>query len=112
MLRRLAVLVSAALLALGALGLSTAPAQARATAVVEDVFSPLTLGGYCAAQVNPTSGIGFYNGWLNCYRFGTPGLVFTGAGNPGQACVYFHPTWSFISYSQGVGQALLCRYSV
>ncbi|MFI6291532.1 hypothetical protein ACIBEJ_08070 [Nonomuraea sp. NPDC050790] len=112
MLRRLAVLVSAALLALGAPGLSTAPAQARATAVVEDVFSPLTLGGYCAAQVNPTSDIGFYNGWLNCYDMAASGLVFTGAGNPGQACVYYHPTWSLIGYSQGVGQALLCRYSV
>ncbi|RCG20966.1 hypothetical protein DQ384_36825 [Sphaerisporangium album] len=112
MSRRVAALVTAALALLGGLALFTAPAQARSTAVVEMVASPLSLGDYCAAKVEITSMIGFYNGSLSCYRRSGSGLAYVGSGSPAAACAYFAPTYTYIGHAQGVSQALVCRYSV
>ncbi|MDF5752841.1 hypothetical protein [Spongiactinospora sp. TRM90649] len=109
MSRRVAALAISALACLGTLAVTAGPAHA---AVVETVYSPLSLGDYCAAQVNSSSGIGFYNGSVSCYRFAGSGLAYTGGGSASAACTYYHPTWTLIGYSAGVSQALVCKYSV
>ncbi|GAA3659386.1 hypothetical protein GCM10022224_023510 [Nonomuraea antimicrobica] len=110
MTRRVLALLATVLSCLGAFSISAAPAQA---AIVEVVYSPLSLGDYCAANVNSTSTIGFYNGSLGCYRWGTGGsLTYIGSGSASAACVYFNPTYTYVGYAQGVSQALVCRYSV
>ncbi|GAA0911554.1 hypothetical protein [Nonomuraea longicatena] len=112
MLRRALVLIFAALACAAAL---SAPAQAQAarTADVEVVMSPLSLGEYCAARVSPSSTVGFYNGWLGCYRWSTggTGLVYNGSGSAPDACRWFLPSRAYLGHSQGVSQALSCRYA-
>ncbi|GAA5051625.1 hypothetical protein HNP84_006417 [Thermocatellispora tengchongensis] len=114
MTRRVLALVTAVLACLGALAVSTAPAQAASASVVEIVYSPLSLGDYCSAKVNSSSTIGFYNGSLGCYRWSTggTGLTYTGTGSASAACAYFNPTYTYLGYAQGGSQALICRYSV
>ncbi|MEU1882503.1 hypothetical protein ABZ470_34795 [Streptosporangium sp. NPDC020072] len=108
--RRFVALATAALACFGALAVSATPAQA---AVLEVVYSPLSLGEYCAAQVNPYSTIGFYNGGLGCYRWNnTGGTTYTGSGSASAACAHFHPTYVSAGYAQGGSQALICRYTV
>ncbi|TMR90945.1 hypothetical protein [Nonomuraea basaltis] len=111
MTRRVPALLAAAFACLGALSVSATPAQA---AVVEVVYSPLSLGDYCAAKVNSSSIIGFYNGSLSCYRrsAGGSGLTYTGSGSASAACAHFNPTYTYLGYAQGASQALICRYSV
>ncbi|PZG43236.1 hypothetical protein C1I98_18645 [Spongiactinospora gelatinilytica] len=105
--RALAAIAVTALACLGTVAVSAAPAQAA----IEVVYSPLSLGGYCAAKVNSSSTIGFYNGGLSCYRWGTPNLVYAGSGSASAACVYFDPSRTYLSHSQGVSQALTCKYA-
>ncbi|MFD0891160.1 hypothetical protein ACFQ08_41980 [Streptosporangium algeriense] len=108
--RRVVALATAALACFGALTLSAAPAQA---AVLEVVYSPLSLGEYCAAKVNPSSTIGFYNGGLSCHRWNsTGGTTYTGSGSASAACAYFNPTYVYAGYAQGGSQALICKYTV
>lgn len=113
MSRRVVALATAALACLGALAVSAVPAQAaRSAGNIEVVYSPLSLGEYCAAQVNSFSTIGFYNGGLSCHRWSGTGLTYTGSGSPSAACVYFNPTYTYTGYAQGGSQALICKYSV
>ncbi|WP_157246696.1 hypothetical protein [Nonomuraea typhae] len=107
--RRVLALTTAALACAGALAFTAAPAQA---ATLEIVYSPLSLGEYCAAKVNPSSTVGFYNGSLNCYRWATPNLINVGSGSPSAACKYFNPTYVYAGYAQGGSQALICKYTV
>ncbi|MER6177956.1 hypothetical protein [Streptosporangium sp. NPDC001681] len=111
--RRVVALATVALACLGALAVSTAPAQAaRSADVLEIVYSPLSLGEYCAANVNPSSIVGFYNGSLGCYRWNGTQTTYVGSGSPSAACAYFHPTYAYIGHAQGGSQALICKYSV
>ncbi|RBQ20434.1 hypothetical protein DP939_11680 [Spongiactinospora rosea] len=105
--RALAAMAVTALACLGTVAVSATPAQAA----TEVVYSPLSLGDYCAAKVNPSATIGFYNGGLSCYRWGTPNLVYAGSGSPSAACVYFNPSLTYLGYAQGGSQALICKYA-
>ncbi|MEV0384983.1 hypothetical protein [Nonomuraea sp. NPDC050643] len=109
--RRVPALVAAAFACLGALSVTATPAQA---AVVEVVYSPLSLGDYCSARVDSSSAIGFYSGSVSCYRRSTggSGLTYTGSGSASAACAYFNPTYTYVGSAQGASQALICRYSV
>jgi hypothetical protein len=112
MLRRAIVLVLAALACAAAL---SAPAQAQSarTADLEIVMSPLSLGEYCAARVASSSTVGFYNGWLGCYRYNTTGtgIVYVGSGSPSDACRWFIPSRVYVGHAQGGAQSLSCRYA-
>ncbi|MFI6297116.1 hypothetical protein ACIBEJ_36380 [Nonomuraea sp. NPDC050790] len=103
-------IATAALACLGALAVSTAPAQAAGP--IDVTYSPLSLGEYCAAKVNVQSTVGFYNGWLACYKWATPNLVYTGSGSAPAACQWFNPTYTYLGYAQGGAQSLICKYSV
>jgi hypothetical protein len=109
--RRVPALLTALLAGLGALAISAAPAQA---AVVEVTYSPISLGDYCSAKVNSSATIGFYNGSLGCYRWssGGSGTTYIGSGSASAACAYFNPTATYLGYSQGAAQSLICRYDV
>ncbi|MEU6717839.1 hypothetical protein ABZ897_40775 [Nonomuraea sp. NPDC046802] len=111
MTRHVLAFLTAALACLGALSVTSTAAQA---AVVEVTYSPLSLGDYCAAKVDSSSAIGYYNGSLSCYRRSTggSGLTYTGSGSASAACLYFNPTYTNLGYGQGASQALICRYSV
>ncbi|MEV0613966.1 hypothetical protein AB0I81_11640 [Nonomuraea sp. NPDC050404] len=111
MIRRVLVLLAATLATLATVSLSSSTAHA---ATVEVVHSPISLGGYCAAQVNPSSTIGFYNGSLGCYRWSTggSGTTYIGTGSASAACAYLYPTATYLGHAQGASQALLCRYAV
>ncbi|MEU9890626.1 hypothetical protein [Sphaerisporangium sp. NPDC051011] len=109
--RRVVALAVAVLACLGGLAAFTAPAQARSTAVIEIVDSPLSLGEYCAAQVDIRSIVGFYNGSLGCYRSNGTGVAYVGSGSPSAACQYYMPGYTYISHAQGPSQSLICRYS-
>jgi hypothetical protein len=107
-IRRVLVLLAATL---AAASLTTSTAHA---ATVEVVHSPISLGDYCAAQVNSSSTIGFYNGSLGCHRWSTggSGTTYVGTGSAPAACAYLYPTATYLSHAQGASQALLCRYAV
>ncbi|MGR6916732.1 hypothetical protein ACU635_21035 [[Actinomadura] parvosata] len=110
MTRRVLTLLAAALTSLGALSLTSTAAHA---AVVEVTFGPVSLGDYCAAKVNSSSTIGFYNGSLGCYRWSTggTGTTPTGYGSASAACAYLSPAATYISHAQGPSQSLKCTYA-
>ncbi|MBB5079577.1 hypothetical protein [Nonomuraea endophytica] len=108
--RRALALTTAALACLGALAVSTAPAQAAGP--IDIVMSPLSIGEYCAAKVHSSSIVGFYNGSLGCYRYASPNLIYLGSGSPSAACQYYNPTYTYLGYAQGGAQSLVCKYSV
>ncbi|PZG43449.1 hypothetical protein C1I98_18370 [Spongiactinospora gelatinilytica] len=108
---RLAALTATSLACLGTLAVSATPAQARQAAVAEWVASPHSLGDYCHAKISVLSSIGFYNGSLMCYGTNHTGLFRTGSGDPGAACQFLLPHRTIVGYSQGVSQALVCKYS-
>ncbi|GAA0925700.1 hypothetical protein [Nonomuraea longicatena] len=93
-------------LAAGAITALALPAPAQAATTI--TYGPLSIGGYCAAQVNSTAWIGFYESTgLHCYATGPNGLRNVGSGNPLAACDHLSIA-TITSASRGPSDSLVC----
>jgi hypothetical protein len=94
-------------LAAGAITALALPAPAQAATSI--TYGPLSIGGYCTAQVNSTAWIGFYEAsGLNCYATRpSGGLQYVGGGSPLSACDYLSIA-TITSASRGPSDSLVC----
>ncbi|WP_283133134.1 hypothetical protein [Rhizohabitans arisaemae] len=78
------------------------------TEIVETTYSPVSVGEYCRAQVNPQSSVGLYRGnAIECYNWPTH----LGNGTPTAACQYFASfgNHTVLGAWAGGSESLVCR---
>ncbi|WP_283133133.1 hypothetical protein [Rhizohabitans arisaemae] len=80
------------------------------TDVFETTYSPVSVGEYCRAQVNPQSSVGLYRGnAIECYNWPTH----VGNGTPTAACQYFASfgNHTVLGAWAGGSESLVCRFA-
>ncbi|MEU7000003.1 hypothetical protein [Nonomuraea sp. NPDC046570] len=104
MKRRVLALAATAFAAILA---TSTPAHAE---TITQTHGPLSIGGYCAQQINSSAWIGLYElHGLKCYTSApTGGLQFVGWGSPQAACEHLTPGYTITSYARAYSDAITC----